>query len=326
MSEAVLDVRDLRVRFGDVEPIRGVSFTLRAGERLGIVGESGSGKSLTALSIMRLARRATVSGEVMLCGSELLRLSEREMTRLRGGRIAMVYQDPMAALNPVYTIGRQLVEALALHTELPRHAARERAVELLGEVGIEHPRRRAEQYPHELSGGMRQRVVIAMAMCASPAVLVCDEPTTALDVTTQARVMELLDRLADDHGTAVILITHDLGVAAGFCDTVHVMYGGRIVESAGIEALYHRPVHPYTEALLSAAVDLRIEPGAAIPTIPGHPPLAGELPSGCSFHPRCPAAREVCSAEAPPNTRLGERAAECHFAADRASAQEGVCG
>ena len=317
MSEPVLDVSDLRVAFGAVEPVRGVSFALRAGERIGLVGESGSGKSLTALAIMRLARRARVSGHVQLAGEDLLALSERAMTRVRGGRIAMVYQDPMAALNPVYTVGRQLREALELHTDLRRGAARERAVELLADVGIERPRRRADQYPHELSGGMRQRVVIAIAMCASPSVLICDEPTTALDVTTQARVIELLDRLAEDHGTAVVLITHDLGVAAGFCDAVHVMYGGRIVESAGVERLYRSPVHPYTEALLAAAVDLRLEPGATIPTIPGHPPLAGELPTGCSFHPRCPVARAVCSTQTPPLLRMGRRSAECHFAVDR---------
>jgi oligopeptide/dipeptide ABC transporter ATP-binding protein len=320
MSEPVLDVRDLRVRFGDVEPVRGVSFALRAGQRIGLVGESGSGKSLTALAIMRLARRAHLSGSVRLDGTDLLALGEREMTRVRGGRIGMVYQDPMAALNPVYTIGRQLREALALHTDLRRDAARERAVELLADVGIDHPRRRVDQYPHELSGGMRQRVVIAMAMCAGPSVLICDEPTTALDVTTQARVIELLDRLAEDHSTAVVLITHDLGVAAGFCDAVHVMYGGRIVESADVEPLYRSPLHPYTEALLSAAVDLTLEPGTTIPTISGQPPLAGALPSGCSFHPRCPVARDVCVTEAPPAQRIGTRSAECHLAGERLAA------
>jgi oligopeptide/dipeptide ABC transporter ATP-binding protein len=317
MSATVLEVRDLRVAFGEVEPVRGVSFVLRAGQRLGLVGESGSGKSLTALAIMRLARRARLAGSVLLDGTDLLTLSEREMTRVRGGRVAMVYQDPMAALNPVYTIGRQLREALELHTDLRRTDARERAIELLAEVGIERPDRRVDQYPHELSGGMRQRVVIAMAMCARPSVLICDEPTTALDVTTQARVIELLDRLADDHGTAVILITHDLAVAGGFCNEIHVMYGGRIVESAAVESLYRAPVHPYTSALLSAAVDLTLEPGTAIPTIPGQPPLAGALPSGCSFHPRCPAAREICSVQPPDLQVAGDRSAECHFAVER---------
>jgi oligopeptide/dipeptide ABC transporter ATP-binding protein len=322
MTDTVLDVRDLRVAFGDIEPVRGVSFSLRRGERLGLVGESGSGKSLTALAIMRLARRARLSGEVLLEGEDLLALSARQMERVRGGRVAMVYQDPMSALNPVHTVGRQLEEAIRLHSRLDRRAARERAIELLDDVGVPHPARRVEQYPHEFSGGMRQRVMIAMAMCADPAVLICDEPTTALDVTTQARIMDLLDRLVEDHGTAVVLITHDLGVAAGFCDEIQVMYGGRIVERAAAEPLYRTPVHPYSEALLGAAVDLNLELGVPIPTIGGQPPLAGELPSGCSFHPRCPVAQEVCRTETPALESVSGRPVACHFAAERATTAE----
>jgi len=321
-TDTVLDVRDLRVAFGPVEPVRGVSFELRRGERLGLVGESGSGKSLTALAVMRLARRATLRGEVLLEGRDLLRLKPREMEKVRGGRVAMVYQDPMSALNPVYTVGRQLEEAIRLHTRADRRAARERAVELLDDVGVPHPRQRVDQYPHEFSGGMRQRVMIAMAMCADPAVLICDEPTTALDVTTQARIMDLLDRLVEEHGTAVVLITHDLGVAAGFCDAIQVMYGGRIVERAEAERLYRAPVHPYSEALLGAAVDLSLELGVPIPTIGGAPPLAGELPSGCSFHPRCPVARDVCRAELPALEPLSGRSVACHLAAERAATFE----
>jgi oligopeptide/dipeptide ABC transporter ATP-binding protein len=321
-TDTVLDVRDLRVAFGAVEPVRGVSFELRRGERLGLVGESGSGKSLTALAIMRLARRATLRGEVLLEGRDLLRLKPREMEKVRGGRVAMVYQDPMSALNPVYTVGRQLEEAIRLHTRADRRAARERAVELLDDVGVPHPRQRVDQYPHEFSGGMRQRVMIAMAMCADPAVLICDEPTTALDVTTQARIMDLLDRLVEEHGTAVVLITHDLGVAAGFCDAIQVMYGGRIVERADAEPLYRAPVHPYSEALLGAAVDLSLELGVPIPTIGGAPPLAGELPSGCSFHPRCPVARDVCRTELPALESLTGRSVACHLAAERAATFE----
>jgi oligopeptide/dipeptide ABC transporter ATP-binding protein len=321
-SDTVLDVRDLRVAFGAIEPVRGVSFELRRGERLGLVGESGSGKSLTALAVMRLARRATLSGEVLLEGTDLLRLKPREMEKVRGGRVAMVYQDPMSALNPVYTVGRQLEEAIRLHARVDRRTARERAVELLDGVGVPHPRQRVDQYPHEFSGGMRQRVMIAMAMCADPAVLICDEPTTALDVTTQARIMDLLDRLVEEHGTAVMLITHDLGVAAGFCDEVQVMYGGRIVERASAEALYRAPVHPYSEALLGAAVDLSLELGVPIPTIGGSPPLAGDLPSGCSFHPRCPVARDVCRAELPALTSETGRTVACHLAAERAATFE----
>jgi oligopeptide/dipeptide ABC transporter ATP-binding protein len=319
-SETVLEVRDLRVAFGEIEPVRGVTFSLRRGERLGLVGESGSGKSLTALAIMRLARRAALSGQVLLEGEDLLALKPRQMEKVRGGRVAMVYQDPMSALNPVFTVGRQLEEAIRLHGVTGKRAARSRAVELLDSVGVPHPARRVEQYPHEFSGGMRQRVMIAMAMCADPAVLICDEPTTALDVTTQARIMDLLDRLVEERGTAVMLITHDLGVAAGFCDTVQVMYGGRIVERTEAEPLYASPIHPYTEALLGAAVDLTLDLDQPIPTIGGQPPLAGRLPEGCSFHPRCPFALEQCRREAPALSEVAGRLVECHRAEERATA------
>jgi oligopeptide/dipeptide ABC transporter ATP-binding protein len=320
-TDTVLDVRDLRVAFGDIEPVRGVSFSLRRGERLGLVGESGSGKSLTALAIMRLARRATLSGQILLEGEDLLALKPRQMERVRGGRVAMVYQDPMSALNPVQTVGRQLEEAIRLHQPaLGRSGARERAIELLNDVGVPHPERRVEQYPHEFSGGMRQRVMIAMAMCADPAVLICDEPTTALDVTTQARIMDLLDRLVEERGTAVVLITHDLGVAAGFCDRVQVMYGGRIVERADAEPLYRTPLHPYTEALLGAAVDLTLDLDRPIPTIGGQPPLAGRLPEGCSFHPRCAFAQDRCRTEVPLLREVAGRLVECHRADERAAA------
>jgi oligopeptide/dipeptide ABC transporter ATP-binding protein len=319
-TDTVLDVRDLRVAFGAIEPVRGISFRLRRGERLGLVGESGSGKSLTALAIMRLARRAQLSGEVLLQGEDLLTLKPRQMEKVRGGRVAMVYQDPMSALNPVYTVGKQLEEAIRLHRRLDRRGARERAIELLDDVGVPHPARRVEQYPHEFSGGMRQRVMIAMAMCADPAVLICDEPTTALDVTTQARIMDLLDRLVEEHHTAVMLITHDLGVAAGFCDTVQVMYGGRIVERAEAEELYRASLHPYREALLGAAVDLNLELGVPIPTIGGSPPLAGSLPGGCSFHPRCAWAQDRCRTEVPQLREIAGRLVECHRADERAAA------
>jgi oligopeptide/dipeptide ABC transporter ATP-binding protein len=318
-SEPVLDVRDLGVAFGDVQAVRGVSFALRPGERVGLVGESGSGKSLTALAIMRLARRARLSGEVWLAGKDLLTLSEREMTRVRGAGVAMIYQDPMSALNPVQRIGTQLVEALQLHLKQDARTARARAIELLDEVGVPKPQQRIDQYPHEFSGGMRQRVMIAMAMCAEPAVLLCDEPTTALDVTTQARIMDLLDAFVDQRRTAVLLITHDLGLAAGFCDTVQVMYGGRIVERAEAERLYARPLHPYSEALLGAACDLTLDLDRPIPTIGGQPPLAGELPPACSFHPRCPYAQDVCRERAPEPRTVAGALVECHFAEERAA-------
>ncbi|MBO9625685.1 MAG: ABC transporter ATP-binding protein [Microbacterium sp.] len=255
----VLRVQDLTVSYGDVTPVKGISFDVRPGERIGLVGESGSGKSLTALSIMRLNDGATLGGSIRLRDRELLSLTPRQMTRVRGGEIAMVYQDPMSSLNPVRTIGHQLVEAIRLHERMPKEAARARAVELLTEVGVPLPEERLGQYPHEFSGGMRQRVMIAMAMSSRPAVLIADEPTTALDVTTQSRIIDLLDRLADEHGTAVILITHDLGVAAGFCERIHVMRHGRIIEEAPVDTLYAHPEHPYTKALLGAVVDLTVD-------------------------------------------------------------------
>jgi peptide/nickel transport system ATP-binding protein len=255
----VLQVQDLTVSYGDAMPVKGISFSVRPGERIGLVGESGSGKSLTALSIMRLNDGAKLGGSIRLRDRELLTLSKREMTRVRGGEIAMVYQDPMSSLNPVRTIGHQLVEAIRLHDRVSKEAARARAVELLTEVGVPLPEERLAQYPHEFSGGMRQRVMIAMAMSSRPAVLIADEPTTALDVTTQSRIIDLLDRLADEHGTAVVLITHDLGVAAGFCERIHVMRHGRVIEEAPVDKLYAEPEHPYTKALLGAVVDLTID-------------------------------------------------------------------
>ncbi|MFJ2551587.1 ABC transporter ATP-binding protein [Microbacterium sp. NPDC087591] len=255
----VLQVQDLTVSYGDAMPVKGISFSVRPGERIGLVGESGSGKSLTALSIMRLNDGATLGGSIRLRDRELLTLSKREMTRVRGGEIAMVFQDPMSSLNPVRTIGHQLVEAIRLHDRVSKEAARARAVELLTEVGVPLPEERLAQYPHEFSGGMRQRVMIAMAMSSRPAVLIADEPTTALDVTTQSRIIDLLDKLADEHGTAVILITHDLGVAAGFCERIHVMRHGRVIEEAPVDTLYAEPEHPYTKALLGAVVDLTID-------------------------------------------------------------------
>ena len=252
----ILEVKNLTVRFGTSEPVSGVSFDLRAGEKVGLVGESGSGKSLTALSIMKLVGKADIGGEVLLAGENLLAKPERDMAAIRGGEIAMVYQDPMSSLNPMQTIGAQLIEAIRLHETVSADDAKKRAIRLLEEVDVSFPEERMKQYPHEFSGGMCQRVMIAMAMSARPQVLIADEPTTALDVTTQAKIIDLLDRLADEYGTAVVLITHDLGVAAGFCQRIHVMRHGEIVESAKAEDLYRRPQHEYTKKLLAAVVDL----------------------------------------------------------------------
>lgn len=265
-AETVLDIRDLTVRYGQTTPVDGVSFTLRRGERIGLVGESGSGKSLTALSIMRLAERAQLGGVIDLGGVNLLSLSQKQMTRVRGGRVAMVYQDPMSSLNPVMTIGRQLTEAIRLHSTATKASAHAQAVALLDEVGVPFPEERMKQYAHEFSGGMRQRVMIAMAMSGKPDVLIADEPTTALDVTTQALIIDLLDRLANEYGTAVVLITHDLGVAAGFCETIHVMRHGRIVESAPAVELYENPQNDYSKILLKSVVDLTIDVTKPIPT------------------------------------------------------------
>ena len=265
-TDAVLAVRDLVVEIAiprrpPIRPVRGVSFEVRPGRRVGIVGESGSGKSLTALSLMRLLppRARIAGGEVLLGGEDLARLSEAEMARVRGGRVSMIYQDPMSSLNPLQPVGRQVAEAIAAHEDVGGREARDRTVETLRDVGLPQPERRFDDYPHQFSGGMRQRVMIAMAIATNPDVLIADEPTTALDVTTQARIMELLDRIVDERGMGVILITHDLGLASSFCEDMHVMYGGRIVESGGADAVLRTPAHPVLRG--AAGVDLHDRPG-----------------------------------------------------------------
>jgi peptide/nickel transport system ATP-binding protein len=325
-TRPILAARDLAVEFhargGSVRPVRGVSFELSAGRRLGLVGESGSGKSLTALALMRLLPRQAqlVSGSVELGGRELTQLSEREMAQVRGARIAMVYQDPMSSLNPVRTIGDQIAEAIHAHESVSRSGARSRSIELLGHVGLPQPERRFGSYPHQFSGGMRQRVMIAMAISGNPDVLIADEPTTALDVTTQARIMDLLDALIAEREMAVLLITHDLGLAGSFCDDIQVMYAGRIVERGEALPVFAQSVHPYTEALVDSACRLDTDVRVPIPAIPGHPPLPELLPSGCPFHPRCSYAAPVCVEEEPELLELPQgRAAACHFAEQRAA-------
>jgi oligopeptide/dipeptide ABC transporter ATP-binding protein len=326
-DEPLLDVRDLVVEFplhgGTITPVRGVSFTLARRQRLGIVGESGSGKSLTALAIMRLLSPPgrIAGGEVLLRDRDLTTLSEREMAHVRGGAISLVYQDPMSSLNPVQTIGRQIVEAIRAHEDVSGKVARARTIDLLGEVGLPSPQTRFDSYPHQFSGGMRQRVMIAMAISTGPDVLIADEATTALDVTTQSRIIDLLARLVDEHDMGVILITHDLGLAASFCDDVHVMYAGRIVERAAVEPLFARPLHPYTEALLGSICHLDYDVTRPIAAIPGHPPLPQAVPEGCSFHPRCPYAFGRCTVEVPaPILAAAGRIAECHLAGERVEA------
>jgi peptide/nickel transport system ATP-binding protein len=324
-AETVLDVRGLTVEFplahDAITPVRGISFTLARRERIGLVGESGSGKSLTALALMRLlpSPGRIAAGQVLLGHRELTQVGESEMTGVRGGQIALVYQDPMSSLNPVRSVGSQIVEAIRVHDDVSKSVARARAVELLADVGIPAPSRRFDSYPHQFSGGMRQRVMIAMAVSAGPDVLIADEPTTALDVTTQARIIDLLHRLVEEHDMGVILITHDLGLAASFCETIHVMYAGRIVERSPAAQLFSRAVHPYSEALLGAICRLDHDVEQPIAAIGGQPPLPQQLPSGCTFHPRCPYAVDRCHDEVPvPHELPDERQAECHLADQRA--------
>jgi len=319
-TDVVLDVRGLVVeiaipRRDAIRPVRGVSFAVRRGRRLGIVGESGSGKSLTALSLMRLLppRARIAEGELLLEGRDLAQISEREMTRVRGGLISTVYQDPMSSLNPLLSVGRQIAEAIEAHDRVGRGEARRRAIEVLGHVGLPQAERRVDDYPHQFSGGMRQRVMIAMAVCTNPDVLIADEPTTALDVTTQARIMELLDRIVVERQMGVILITHDLGLASSFCDDIHVMYGGRIVERGDADAVLRTPAHPYSAALLDSICGLDRDVDAPIAAIAGQPPLPHRLPSGCPFHPRCAYAQQVCTEQPPPEVVVRAQSTECHF-------------
>jgi peptide/nickel transport system ATP-binding protein len=322
MSEAALSIEglsiEIRHRNSVLRPVREVSLKVGRGQRVGIVGESGSGKSLTALACMRLLKSPVriSSGRIVLGDeTDIVGLTEAELCHVRGNRIAMIYQDPLSALNPIRTVGEQILEAVRTHERLSTRVGRRRVVELLGEVGIPQPAERAGHYPHEFSGGMRQRVVIAMALSASPEVIVADEPTTALDVTTQAVILELLARLTEDHGVAVIFITHDLAVAGQFCDEVRVMYAGRFVESGSVEELYVKPFHPYTEALLASVCDLQSNPLHSLPALPGQPPALDEIPSGCAFHPRCPYVHERCVVELPVlRERAGRRLAACHLA------------
>jgi peptide/nickel transport system ATP-binding protein len=317
-----MSVRDLEVGFetsdGLLQAVRGVSFDVLRGQRVGVVGESGSGKSLTALAIMGLLKPpARIAGEVILNGRDVLPLRGRAAASVRGNEVAMIYQNPLTALDPLQTVGHQIVEAIRAHTDLDRRGARERAWELLDEVGVADARRRFSSYPHEFSGGMLQRVVIAMAISGSPDVLIADEATTALDVTTQARIIELLLRVTEERNSAVIFITHDLGTAAALCDRIQVMYAGRIVERAGAIPFYELQGHPYSEALMGAVCRLDADPDVPLPAIGGQPPLVGALPPACAFHPRCPRAEPRCSSDFPPDFEREDRMVECHFAGER---------
>jgi peptide/nickel transport system ATP-binding protein len=289
-----LQVRDLRVRFdtedGVVRAVDGVSFAVERGRTLGIVGESGSGKSVTSLAILGLhhASRTTISGEILVGGRDLVGLPDEEIRKLRGRDMAMIFQDPLSALHPYYSVGRQIAEAYRIHhPKAGRREARQRAVDMLGRVGIPQPAKRVDQYPHEFSGGMRQRVMIAMSLVNDPDLLIADEPTTALDVTVQAQILDLLADLQSEFHSAIILITHDLGVVSQVADEVLVMYGGRAVEHGSVEQVLRRPQHPYTWGLLSSVPSLHGDADADLVPIKGNPPSLINLPSGCAFHPRC---------------------------------------
>ena len=314
---ALLEVEGLRTTFrlpgGDLTAVDGASFTVAEGETLGIVGESGSGKSVTALSIMGLVPAATVEGAVRLDGRNLPALSETEMRRIRGARIAMVFQDPMTSLNPVLRIERQLTEVLTLHTGVGQEAARSRAAELLETVGIPDAERRLRDYPHQFSGGMRQRLMIAMALACDPALILADEITTALDVTIQAQVLALLRRLASERRTAFVMITHDLGIVAGMADRVLVMYAGQVVEIADRNELFANPRMPYTWGLMASLPRMDGERSHPLVPISGAPPDLADPPAGCRFAPRCAYARSVCTKHTPPLRGAAATAATTHL-------------
>jgi len=308
-AEPLLSIRELEVDFatdtGAVRAVRGVDLNVAAGETVALVGESGSGKSVTAMSVMRLTEGRIAGGSILFQGRDLVGVPDAEMRRIRGGQIGMIFQEPMTSLNPVFTIGRQIEEVLSLHQQLGARAARAQALELLQHVGIPAPERRLAQYPHELSGGMKQRVMLAMAVACRPRLLIADEPTTALDVTIQAQIMELLRSLQRELGMAVLLITHDLGVVAHFAERVLVMYAGKIVEQGSVRDVFKRASHPYTQALLAALPDPQ-NPGKRLAAIPGRVPTPAMLPPGCAFCARCAHAFEPCASRQPPLFAVGE--------------------
>ncbi len=306
---SLLEVRNLCTSFfipaGEVKSVNGISFDVDKGKVLGIVGESGSGKSVTAYSIMQILAHPgkIVSGSIKLNGEELVGKSEKELSKIRGNKISIIFQDPMTSLNPVYTIGNQLVEAIRLHTNRTKEEAKERAIEMLSLVGVNDPKRRMKQYPFEFSGGMLQRVMIAMALVCEPDILIADEPTTALDVTIQAQILELLKNIQKELGMAIIIITHDLGVVAQICDEVDVMYAGRIVERATVDELFYNPQHEYTKGLIKSIPKVTSEKERLIP-IKGNPVDVFSLPKGCSFSPRCDACMKICMEKYPPEVTV----------------------
>jgi peptide/nickel transport system ATP-binding protein len=326
-SAPFLSVRDLHVHFstedGMVKAVDGLSFDVEHGRTLGIVGESGSGKSVTNLAVLGLHHpdHTEISGEILLEGQDLLTATERELERLRGNKMAMIFQDALASLSPYHTVGQQISETYRKHTGASKQAARKRAVEMLSKVGIPQPDLRVDDYPHQFSGGMRQRAMIAMALVCDPALLIADEPTTALDVTVQAQIMDLLKELQQETGTSIIFITHDLGVIADIADDVLVMYGGKCVERGTKKDVLRAPQHPYTWGLLGSMPTLEGSVDIPLNPIPGTPPSLLNPPTGCRFHPRCTFAAEVgkdrCAAQEPVLELLDGRGAACHLTADQ---------
>jgi len=311
-DDVILQVKDLKAYFkldeGLLKAVDGVSFDLRKGETVGIVGESGSGKSVTNLAIMRLIPSPPgkiAGGEVLFDGKDILKMNDNEVRAIRGNKISMIFQDPMTCLNPFLRISEQMVETIVLHQKLDKKAAKDKAVEMLKLAGIPAPEKRIDQYPHQFSGGMRQRVMIAMALSCNPEILIADEPTTALDVTIQAQILETIKELSQRLGTAVILITHSLGVVAGMCDTINVMYAGRIVERGNADEIFSDPKHPYTQGLIKSVPRLDKTSNQRLYSIPGQPPNVINLPECCPFFPRCERATDVCRNKYPKSVNLG---------------------
>jgi len=320
VSQPLLHIDDLYVHFntsdGVVQAINGASLTLNPGEIVGLVGESGSGKSVTAMSILGLVPKPPAiypKGRIMWKGLDLLTTPDRELREIRGGEISMIFQDPMTSLNPVYTIGHQISEMIRVHERISAKTAKLRSIEMLDLVGMPNPSQRVDDYPHQFSGGMRQRAMIAMALSCSPELLIADEPTTALDVTIQAQILEILEKSARELNVAVLLITHDLGVVAGICDRVAVMYGGRIVEEAPVDDLFERPLMPYTWGLMRSIPQMDQVSSERLYTIPGSPPVMSRPPKGCAFSPRCEFAVDRCHTEVPAIIEYAtDRMVRCH--------------